>query len=93
MQLTGKTRYRINVLGHIVLQVQEGGEAMWAYERHVRYGTTWRDATVVDLANMQPLESSVPKPSFGEGVGEVCKLAAKHMLLPAMAILLVYLAA
>lgn len=68
MKLTGKTGHRRSWLGKIVLTVEVGGYAMWAYERHVRWGTVMRDATaedmaIIELIKLQPSRAARPDPA------------------------------
>ena len=53
MRLTGRTRYRVNLFGKVILQVEETGEAMWQGSRRVALGSHWRDATATDLTESQ----------------------------------------
>lgn len=51
MMLTGRTRYRTNWRGKIILQVEETG-VEFDYDRYhieCQSVTSWRDAKVVDL--------------------------------------------
>ncbi|UOK71686.1 hypothetical protein [Ancylobacter polymorphus] len=51
--VTGKTRYRTNWRGKVVLQVEVAG----------RWGNTWRDATLADIST-EPAPLPKPEPEF-----------------------------
>jgi hypothetical protein len=41
------------LFGKIVVTVEVGGYAMWAYSRNVTWGTEFRDATALDMVTLE----------------------------------------
>lgn len=52
IRLTGKTRYRINFRGRLIVQVEEWWWGMPAFSRWVGWNLRWRDADPLDLARL-----------------------------------------
>lgn len=53
MRLTGRTSHRRSLFGKIIVTVEVGGYAVWAYSRWVTWGTEFRDATAVDMVTLE----------------------------------------
>lgn len=56
MKLTGRTSYRRDIFGKIILTVEEGGYAMWAGGRTILWGTRMRDANAVDMVMLEVIK-------------------------------------
>lgn len=61
-KFTGNTRYRVNIFGKVILQVEEI-HTKWLYEScgsdQYEY-TLWRDARVTDITNNITLKEEKP---------------------------------
>jgi hypothetical protein len=50
MPLTGRFMFRRSMMGHIILQIEEDGKAIWPFSRKGPTRRRWRDANLMDLA-------------------------------------------
>ena len=60
--LTGNTRYRVGFFGRIIVQVEQRWWGMPPHSRVVGWNATWRDASPLDLADLEvPKTRTVPR--------------------------------